>query len=86
MGRAALIADQVGELYVASRVRNNLKKWLNPVLEGRNENRFVYDNSWGGLVTIQGACGKAHATVFYVLRRPCAWRLSNDSTKTLSDL
>lgn len=54
--RFALIAEEVGYLDVIPAIRKFLKDTIEPWLDGTfNENGFLYDGKWGGIVTKQGA-------------------------------
>jgi endo-1,3(4)-beta-glucanase len=54
LARLALIADELGEAATASALRARLRPLLTPWLDGTNGNPFVYDMTWGGVVTTQG--------------------------------
>ncbi|XP_076889094.1 glucan endo-1,3-beta-D-glucosidase-like [Bidens hawaiensis] len=54
--RFVLIAEEVGCLDVIPKVRKYLKETIEPWLDGTFAgNRFLYEKTWGGLVTKQGA-------------------------------
>lgn len=54
MARLALIADQLGENDIAADCRNKMKEAYMPWLMAENEDAFVYDEDWGGLVPTLG--------------------------------
>lgn len=54
MARLALIADQLGEASIAADCRNRIKEAYMPWLMAENEDAFVYDEDWGGLVPTLG--------------------------------
>lgn len=55
-GRLALIAEEIGYLDVMPKVQKFLKDTIEPWLDGTfNGNGFLYDRSWGGLITKQGS-------------------------------
>ncbi|WP_236644206.1 glycosyl hydrolase [Sorangium cellulosum] len=54
LARLAQIAEAVEKEDLAEELRARLKSKLNPWLNGENENPFVYDTSWGGIVTTKG--------------------------------
>jgi endo-1,3(4)-beta-glucanase len=51
LARLALIADDVGETATAATLRARLRPILVKWLTGSNGNPFVYDTTWGGVVT-----------------------------------
>ena len=53
IGRLALIADELGETDLAQTFRENLKGFMEPYLESNND-KLVYDKSWGGVVDSAG--------------------------------
>ncbi|KAI7744168.1 hypothetical protein M8C21_020786, partial [Ambrosia artemisiifolia] len=54
--RMALIAEEVDHVDVIPKVKQYLKDTIEPWLDGTFAgNRFLYDNSWGGLITLQGS-------------------------------
>ncbi|KAL8211024.1 hypothetical protein R6Q57_005461 [Mikania cordata] len=54
--RFALIAEEIGYLDVIPKIIKYLKETIEPWLKGTfGSNGFLYDRSWGGLVTIQGS-------------------------------
>ncbi|KAD5961032.1 hypothetical protein R6Q59_014021 [Mikania micrantha] len=54
--RFALIAEEIGYLDVIPKIIRYLKETIEPWLKGTfGSNGFLYDRSWGGLVTIQGS-------------------------------
>jgi len=54
LARLALIADELGETATAATLRARLRPLLTPWLVGTNSNPFVYDTTWGGVVTTDG--------------------------------
>ncbi|WP_437315206.1 glycosyl hydrolase [Sorangium sp. So ce385] len=54
LARLAQIAEAVEKEDLAEELRARLKSQLNPWLNGENENPFVYDTTWGGIVTTMG--------------------------------
>ncbi|KYF54174.1 hypothetical protein BE08_13360 [Sorangium cellulosum] len=54
LARLAQIAETVGKADLAEELRARLKSLINPWLNGTNENPFLYDTTWGGLVTTNG--------------------------------
>lgn len=57
LGRLALIADEIGEAATASAVRERMKSYLDPWLEGRNPDALKYDTLWGGICSSDGLAG-----------------------------
>jgi endo-1,3(4)-beta-glucanase len=53
LARLALIADELGEPALAATLRARLATPLGRWLDGVNGNPFVYDTTWGGVVTTQ---------------------------------
>ncbi|KAF8090196.1 hypothetical protein N665_0483s0034 [Sinapis alba] len=54
--RLVLIAEEVSHLDVIPRIRNYLKNMIEPWLDGSfGPNGFLYDPTWGGLITKLGA-------------------------------
>nr|GEV40796.1 probable endo-1,3(4)-beta-glucanase [Tanacetum cinerariifolium] len=54
--RLALIAEEVCYLDVIPKIRKYLKETISPWLDGTfGSNGFLYDQTWGGLVTKQGS-------------------------------
>ncbi|KAK9070953.1 hypothetical protein SSX86_009521 [Deinandra increscens subsp. villosa] len=54
--RFALIAEEVGHFDVIPKVQKYLKDTIEPWLDGTfNGNGFLYDKSWGGIITQQGS-------------------------------
>ncbi|KAK7266717.1 hypothetical protein RIF29_19368 [Crotalaria pallida] len=54
--RFALIAEEVLHFDVIPKVRKFLKETIEPWLEGTFKgNGFLYDQTWGGLITLQGS-------------------------------
>ena len=55
LARLALIADEIGETATAATLRARLAPlvaaWLDGTNGGTNGNHFVYDDTWGGVVT-----------------------------------
>jgi endo-1,3(4)-beta-glucanase len=54
LARLALIADELGENATAATLRARLRPLVAAWLDGTNGNPFVYDTTWGGLVTTDG--------------------------------
>lgn len=54
IARLALIADELGETALASTFIEKVKPTLQSWLEATNVDPLVYDQTWGGLVTING--------------------------------
>ncbi|XXX74861.1 glycosyl hydrolase [Sorangium sp. So ce134] len=54
LARLAQIAEVIGKEDLAEELRARLKSQVNPWLNGENENPFVYDTTWGGIVTTKG--------------------------------
>ncbi|GMH35794.1 hypothetical protein BSKO_03662 [Bryopsis sp. KO-2023] len=54
MGRLALIADELGETSVAGDCRERMKQEYMPWLMGQNDDAYVYDEDWGGIVPTNG--------------------------------
>ncbi|WP_437732048.1 glycosyl hydrolase [Sorangium sp. So ce1335] len=54
LARLAQIAEVVGKADLAEELRARLKSRINRWLNGENENPFLYDSTWGGLVTTKG--------------------------------
>jgi endo-1,3(4)-beta-glucanase len=54
LGRLILIADELNEVTIASSKREQLAKVLEPWLNGTTANAFVYDRTWGGVLTTNG--------------------------------
>ncbi|KAI3669903.1 hypothetical protein L6452_41373 [Arctium lappa] len=54
--RLALIAEEIGYLDAIPKVEKYLKETIEPWLDGTFEgNGFLYDKSWGGIITKQGS-------------------------------
>ena len=53
LARLALIADELGETATAATLRARLAPLVAAWLDGTNANHFVYDTTWGGVVTTQ---------------------------------
>ncbi|PWA62809.1 glycosyl hydrolase family 81 protein [Artemisia annua] len=54
--RLALIAEEIGHLDVMPKIQKYLKDTIEPWLDGTfSGNGFVYDKSWGGIITKQGS-------------------------------
>ncbi|KAL7605341.1 hypothetical protein Lser_V15G20443 [Lactuca serriola] len=54
--RLALIAEEVTYIEVLPRIQKYLKDTIEPWLDGTfNGNGFLYDKSWGGIITKQGS-------------------------------
>ena len=54
LARLALMADEVGEGELAQQARDRVKPYLEGWLGGTNENKLLYDQTWGGVVS---SCG-----------------------------
>ena len=54
LARLALIADELGENATAATLRARLRPLVAAWLDGTNGNPFVYDTTWGGVVTTEG--------------------------------
>jgi endo-1,3(4)-beta-glucanase len=54
MGRLALIADQIGDNTTAKEIRDSMKKFLTPRLEGQCNDTLIYDSTWGGIISSEG--------------------------------
>eukprot|EP00028_Trichosphaerium_sp_Am-I-7-wt_P011751 CAMPEP_0168539794 /NCGR_PEP_ID=MMETSP0405-20121227/22058_1 /TAXON_ID=498012 /ORGANISM="Trichosphaerium sp, Strain Am-I-7 wt" /LENGTH=503 /DNA_ID=CAMNT_0008569461 /DNA_START=222 /DNA_END=1733 /DNA_ORIENTATION=+ len=52
--RLALIADQVGEVTIRNNLVERLKTAIEIWFKGNNVNKFMYDESWGGICTSRG--------------------------------
>lgn len=52
MGRLALIADELDESATAARIRSRMKPELEKWFSSSNSNPLVYDNTWGGIVSL----------------------------------
>lgn len=59
LARLAQIAETVGKTDLAEELRARLKSLINPWLNGTNANPFLYDTTWGGLVTTKGLDDKS---------------------------
>ncbi|KAI3768426.1 hypothetical protein L2E82_19095 [Cichorium intybus] len=54
--RLALIAEEISYIDVLPRIQKYLKDTIEPWLDGTfNGNGFLYDKSWGGIITKQGS-------------------------------
>nr|XP_043635004.1 probable endo-1,3(4)-beta-glucanase ARB_01444 [Erigeron canadensis] len=54
--RLALIAEEIGYLDVIPKIKRYLKDTIEPWLDGTfGSNGFLYDKSWGGIITKQGS-------------------------------
>nr|XP_043620377.1 ascus wall endo-1,3(4)-beta-glucanase-like [Erigeron canadensis] len=54
--RLAMIAEEIGYLDVIPRITTYLKATIEPWLDGTFQgNGFIYDKSWGGIITKQGS-------------------------------
>ncbi len=51
LARLALIADELGETATAATLRTRLAPLVAAWLDGTNGNPFLYDDTWGGVVT-----------------------------------
>eukprot|EP00091_Calanus_sinicus_P011310 TRINITY_DN2563_c0_g1_i2.p1 TRINITY_DN2563_c0_g1~~TRINITY_DN2563_c0_g1_i2.p1 ORF type:complete len:402 (-),score=100.47 TRINITY_DN2563_c0_g1_i2:542-1747(-) len=54
LARLALMADEVGESELAQQARDRVKPFLEGWLGGTNENKLLYDQTWGGVLS---SCG-----------------------------
>ncbi|MFT7622296.1 MAG: endo-1,3(4)-beta-glucanase [Myxococcota bacterium] len=54
VARLALIAEELGDLAAAEHHLDRIDSWLSPWLMGNNQNRLVYDSTWGGVVVEDG--------------------------------
>ncbi|KAI9293019.1 glycoside hydrolase [Neoconidiobolus thromboides FSU 785] len=54
IARLCLIAESVNKKELISNLLIKIKKYIEPWLSGNNENKFIYDNYWGGILTING--------------------------------
>ncbi len=54
LARLAVIADELGETATAATLRARLSPLVAAWLDGTNGNPFVYDTTWGGVVTTRG--------------------------------
>jgi endo-1,3(4)-beta-glucanase len=59
LARLALIADELGETATAATLRARLSPLVAAWLDGTNGNPFVYDTTWGGVVTTRGLADPA---------------------------
>ena len=51
MARIAIIAEQIGELFIAENMVNKLSSYLDLWLYSKSENSFLFDNTWGSIYT-----------------------------------
>ena len=58
MAMLAGLADSLGVLDQRDAALKKVKRWLEPWLEGTNDDKFVYDKSYRGVVTNQGLADK----------------------------
>lgn len=54
LGRLALIADELGDAATATSIREQMKAFLDPWLDGTNEDPLLYESTWGGIVSKDG--------------------------------
>ena len=54
LARLALIAEELGEVALAKEARDRVKPVLEGWLAGTNGDRLLYDQTWGGVVSING--------------------------------
>ncbi|AUX46944.1 hypothetical protein SOCE26_084540 [Sorangium cellulosum] len=54
LARLAQIAEALGKKEIAAQLRERLKPLVSAWLDGENGNPFVYDTTWGGIVTTNG--------------------------------
>ena len=54
LARLAVIADELGDATTAATLRARLRPLVAAWLDGTNGNPFVYDETWGGVVTTRG--------------------------------
>jgi len=54
MARLSLIAEELGEDYLARQYVEKLMPAVNSWLEGKNKDALLYDSSWGGIVSTKG--------------------------------
>jgi hypothetical protein len=54
VARLALIAEELGNVTLLERCVNQLEDALTPWLDGLNRDAFVYDNTWGGIISSAG--------------------------------
>jgi endo-1,3(4)-beta-glucanase len=59
LARLAIIADELGETATAAMLRARLSPLVAAWLDGTNGNPFVYDTTWGGVVTTRGLADPA---------------------------
>lgn len=52
--RLAIIAEELGELGLASLAREKVRPFIEAWLSGTNENHLVYDQVWGGVISKNG--------------------------------
>lgn len=52
MARLALIADELEEHTISERIRSKLRSHLEEWFDSRNVNPLVYDDTWGGIVSL----------------------------------
>lgn len=58
MAMLAGLADYLGILEMRDEAVDTLRTWLTPWLEGTNDDKLVYDKSYGGMVTTNGISDK----------------------------
>ena len=54
LARLSLIADELEEPEIAIKARDRLQPYLEGWLGGTNENKLLYDSTWGGVISTCG--------------------------------
>lgn len=54
VGRLALIADELGQTSIATSLRTTMKSYIEPWLNGKNDDTLMYDTTWGGICSKNG--------------------------------
>ena len=54
LARLSLIADELDEADIAVQARDRFKPYLEGWLSGTNNNKLLYDSTWGGVISTNG--------------------------------
>ena len=54
LARLSLIAEELDELEIAKEARDRIQPYLEGWLSGSNDNKLLYDSTWGGIISTCG--------------------------------
>ncbi|KXN69581.1 glycoside hydrolase family 81 protein [Conidiobolus coronatus NRRL 28638] len=54
IAKLALMAEHVGMHYLISGIIDKAKRYIEPWFNSQNSNPLIYDNTWGGIITLNG--------------------------------